>query len=218
MNKHTIIAPSFLAADFTLGKESIKLMEEGGADWVHLDVMDGSFVPDITFGHKMVGDINTKTDLPLDVHLMVEHPQSHIDNFIKAGADYITFHMEAEVHSHRTVELIKQGGVKAGISIVPSTPVSAIKELIPYLDLVLVMTVNPGFGGQIMIPRCLNKIEEIREISSRVNPSLLVSIDGGVNSDTINVIKTYAPDVIVTGSAFFKAKDKKSYINTLRSK
>ncbi len=211
-----IIAPSLLSADFCDVRGAVKDVEESGADWLHLDVMDGKFVPNITFGSKMVGDIRKITKLPLDVHLMIENPETKIDGFAKAGADYITIHQEGNVHIDRFIHRIKELGVKAGISIVPSTPVSILKELLPIVDLVLIMSVNPGFGGQKMIPSCLSKVEELVDLRKKNQFSYLLSVDGGVNRNTVQSVRDSGADVLISGSAFFGAEDKKSEINFFR--
>ncbi|MDA3955381.1 ribulose-phosphate 3-epimerase [Oceanispirochaeta sp.] len=205
--KITKCAPSILAADFSRIHEGISLIEASGGDWVHLDVMDGSFVPEISFGAQMVRAVRSLTDLPLDVHLMIEKPENHVTSFLEAGADYITFHAEASVHAHRTIQLIKAGGARAGISIVPSTPVAMISELLPFLDLVLIMTVNPGYGGQSLIPECLEKVRTLAALKSDRGFSYEIAVDGGINRETIKETKDAGIDVFVAGSAFFGAAD-----------
>lgn len=201
--KLPLIAPSILSADFSDISGAISLMEDAGADLIHLDVMDGHFVPNITFGPKMVEDMKKRTRLPLDVHLMIDHPERYVRSFIDAGADYLTFHIEAAVHAHRIIEEIRESGVKPGISLVPSTPVSALTELLPFLDLVLVMTVNPGFGGQKLIPQCLDKVRLVKDNALCLEREILVSVDGGVNRNTAAAVKGAGTDILVAGSAFF---------------
>lgn len=203
MEKHYLLAPSLLSADFTNLKDSFSFMESNGADLIHLDIMDGHFVPNLTFGPFIVKQLRPLTQLPFDVHLMVSNPVTLIEPFIEAGANWLTFHHEAVVHSHRLISLIKELNCKAGISIVPSTPVAAIREILPFVDLVLIMSVNPGFGGQKMIPECLNKIVELKKIKRENDFSFIVSIDGGINSQTIDSVVQSGADVIVSGSAFF---------------
>ncbi|MDC7219364.1 MAG: ribulose-phosphate 3-epimerase [Spirochaetales bacterium] len=216
MDKETLIAPSILSADFSRMGEGIEEINKAGADWVHIDVMDGSFVPPITFGHKMVNDIRPLSKLPFDVHLMVQDPDSQLEAFAKAGADYLTIHLEAVTHLHRTITRIRDLGCKPGISIVPSTPLSLLDEILPMVDLVLVMTVNPGFGGQKMIPSCLEKVKALRQIRQFSGWDFLVSIDGGVNSDTLEQVRDAAPDVMVAGSAFFSAPDKAEFVRNFK--
>ncbi len=216
MNKELLCAPSILAADFTKIGEEIKLIETSGGDWVHLDVMDGLFVPEITFGAQMVKQIRDKTDLILDVHLMVDHPENQIPSFIKAGADYITFHTEAVVHAHRLIQIIKEGGVKAGISLVPSTPISTVLELLPFVDQILIMTVNPGYGGQKIIPECLNKVTDLDMIRKEKDYDYLISVDGGINQDTVKMASAAGIDVFVAGSAFFGASNPAEVVKTMK--
>lgn len=206
MNKTFLLAPSILSADFSNLGESVAIIEKKGGDWVHIDVMDGHFVPNLTLGAPIVGALRPKTRLPFDVHLMVTNPEAHIADFAKAGADYITFHIEASIHAHRLVSQIHELGLKAGISIVPSTPVCLIRELLPMLDLVLVMTVNPGFGGQVLIPACLDKVRELKKMKQDSGFSYIVSVDGGVNSRTLPEVLAAGTDVVVSGSAFFKGE------------
>lgn len=210
-------APSILASDFAAVGEGIKLIETCGAEWVHMDVMDGSFVPEITFGAQMVKAVRAVTKLPLDVHLMIEKPENHIESFLKAGSDIITFHLEAVVHAHRVVQMIKAGGAKAGVSLVPSTPVSLIKEILPELDLVLIMTVNPGYGGQSMIPACLNKVRELAELRDEMGLNFEISVDGGINTDTIAAAREAGIDVFVAGSAFFGADDPAETLRAMKN-
>src|SRR6056297_3011240 len=216
-NTDTIYAPSLLSADFSDIFSAIKRIEDSGADWVHLDVMDGRFVPNITFGPKLVGDVRPHTSLPLDVHLMIVEPEKYIDEFADAGADYITFHLEATVHAHRVIQMIRKRGVKAGISIVPSTPVAQLDELLPFLDLILIMTVNPGFGGQDIIPECLNKVSELKRKAEIKGYSYLLAVDGGVNRSTAARVKNAGTDVLISGSAFFKAEDPSAEVRAVRN-
>ena len=202
MNK-TLLAPSLLSCDFSNLGEAIKKIENNFGSWVHIDVMDGIFVPEITFGQPIVRSIRPLTSLPFDVHLMTEKPENQIESFAKAGADFITFHYEAAVHHHRIIQQIHSLGKKAGISIVPSTPVSAILPILPFVDLILVMTVNPGFGGQTLIPECLDKVKELVDIRKTKNLSYLISVDGGVSEKTAKTVIESGVDVAVSGSAFF---------------
>lgn len=201
-----MLAPSLLSADLADLKNALSLVKNNGGSVVHIDVMDGRFVPQITYGQPVVQCLRPHSDLPFDVHLMVEHPEDQVDTFASAGADWITFHHEACVHSHRLVQHIHDLGKKAGISIVPSTPVSAISEMLEYVDLVLVMTVNPGFGGQKLIPSCLKKITELVELRKKLGLNFMISVDGGVNADTLKSVVDAGADVIVSGSAFFSGK------------
>ena len=212
-----IIAPSILSADFTEIGKAVTQIEQSGADWVHLDVMDGHFVPNLTFGPKMVADIRRKTNLPLDVHLMVERPGDLLDSYINAGADSITFHLEAEVHAHRLVQRIRAAGKQAGVAIVPSTPVSALEPILRDIDIALVMTVNPGFGGQSLISVCLEKARQLRELRIESGHHYYVEADGGVNADTAATCREAGFDVLVAGSAFFGAADKEFAVSRLRA-
>lgn len=210
------IAPSILSADFSKLGEDIERIDKGGADFIHIDVMDGSFVPNISFGLPVVKSIRNRTDKIFDVHLMINNPSNYIDDFIEAGADIITVHYEADKHIDRTINYIKSKGKKAAVSINPGTPTSVLKNLIPNLDMVLIMSVNPGFGGQKFIPYCLDKIREVKELSEKVNPSLLIEVDGGVDKTNVKEIIEAGANVIVAGSAVFNGGDVSDNISALR--
>ena len=210
------IAPSVLSADFSDMKAAVYQIDYSSAEYVHLDVMDGSFVPEITFGSKLVKDIRPFTDKTFDVHLMVERPENHIESFAKAGADIITIHQESTVHIHRVLQMIKALGLKCGISIVPSTPVSAITPVLEMVDLVLVMTVNPGYGGQKLIQSCLDKVVELKEIREKEDYHYEISVDGGINLNTVQDAAAAGIDVAVAGSAFFNAQDKSAFVEEMK--
>lgn len=210
------IAPSILSADFSRLGDEIRAIEAGGADYVHVDVMDGHFVPNITIGPLVVDAVRKVTELPLDVHLMIENPDHYIPDFAKAGADIITVHYEAVPHLHRTVQLIHSLGKKAGVSLNPATPVSSLEVILDELDLVLLMSVNPGFGGQNFIPSCLPKIEALRKEIDRRGLNIELEIDGGVKPDNIATIAGAGADVFVAGSAVFGTPDYQATIAELR--
>ena len=211
-----IIAPSILSADFTkLGKE-LNDIELAGADWVHIDVMDGQFVPNITYGPIIVEACKRACNLVLDVHLMIETPDLIIPEFAKAGADYISVHQEACPHLHRSLQLIKSFGVKAGVALNPATPLSSIEWIIDQLDFVLIMSVNPGFGGQKFIKSTINKIRELSGMLQEKNANAIIQVDGGVNADTIKSISQAGAESFVAGSAVFNTEDYKKTIKNLR--
>lgn len=200
-----ILAPSILSADFTNLSQQIRLVEMAGADWIHCDIMDGHFVPNITFGPFIVEAVNRITDLPLDVHLMIENPELYVNDFIKAGADYITVHFEEVVHLNRLINQIKELGAKAGVVINPSTPVHSIKDIAEYIDLLLIMTVNPGFGGQKFIPNSIRRIHEAVELREKFSAKFLIEVDGGINNQNIKTLSDAGVDVFVAGASIFKA-------------
>ncbi|MDR3276605.1 MAG: ribulose-phosphate 3-epimerase [Treponema sp.] len=212
----TIIAPSILAADFSDLAGALRAIGDSGADWVHLDVMDGRFVPSLTFGPKTLADLRGHSSLPFDAHLMVADPGNCIRDFAGAGADYITIHAEAAIHLHRLLGEIRELGKKAGISIVPSTPVSVLEPVLGLADLVLVMTVNPGYGGQALIPGCLDKVQALAEFRRERGLDYLISVDGGINPDTAASARNAGVDVLVTGSCFFAAPAKAALVRELR--
>lgn len=197
------LAPSLLSADFSSLENAIKQIEENGGSVVHIDVMDGQFVPEITYGQPVVRSIRKLTKLPFDVHLMVENPENKIDSFVDAGADWITFHYEATNHAHRLIQMIHEKGKLAGVSICPGTPINLLSEILKCADIILVMTVNPGWGGQKIIQSCVEKIAELKKIREKKGYNYLISVDGGVNSQTLESVKSAGADIIVSGSAFF---------------
>lgn len=210
------IAPSILSADFARLGEEIKDVERGGADYIHVDVMDGHFVPNITIGPLIVSAIRPVTTLPLDVHLMIENPDQYIPAFAKAGADIITVHAEACPHLHRTLQLIKEHGAKPGVVLNPSTPVEIIKHVIQDVEMVLLMTVNPGFGGQAFISSVLPKITEVRKLADQFNPGLEIEVDGGVNEQTAVLCKEAGANVLVAGSFIYDSEDRAAAIEAVR--
>ncbi|EDL64141.1 ribulose-phosphate 3-epimerase [Bacillus sp. SG-1] len=210
------IAPSILSADFANLAKEIKDVESGGADYIHVDVMDGHFVPNITLGPMIVKAVRPITDLPLDVHLMIENPDQYIEAFAEAGSDYITVHAEATPHLHRTIQLIKSRGIKAGAVLNPGTPVDMIKHVIEDLDMVLLMTVNPGFGGQSFIQSVVPKIREVHELAQQFNPSMEIEVDGGITAETAKVCADAGATVFVAGSAIYNKEDREQAISAIR--
>jgi ribulose-phosphate 3-epimerase len=202
-----IIAPSILSADFSRLGEEVQTVAQAGADWIHVDVMDGHFVPNITYGPIIVSAVKRSTTLPIDVHLMITDPDKYIEDFIKAGADWISVHAEASIHLNRTVSLIKQCGAKAGVALNPATPLSVLEWVVDELDYILIMTVNPGFGGQSFISNSLEKIKTLRGMLAERNLAPLIQVDGGVNIDTIASLGQAGTDAFVAGSAIFGSAD-----------
>ena len=211
-----IIAPSILSANFARLGEEVDAVLAAGADWVHFDVMDGHFVPNMSFGPPICAAIRPLTKLPIDVHLMVEDPTRFIPWFQKAGADIITVHVEAERHLHRALQQIHEGGCKAGVVLNPGTPALAVKEVLPYCDLVLVMSVNPGYGGQKFIPESLEKIAELRQMIDQRGLTTEIEVDGGVNPETAKLCIDAGATVLVAGSAVFQANNPADMIHSLR--
>ena len=204
-NNMGILAPSILSADFTNLAQQIRLVEIGGADWIHCDIMDGNFVPNITFGPLIVGAARRITKLPLDVHLMIKNPDKFVEDFVKAGANHILVHYEEVVHLNRTINHIRDLGAKAGVVINPSTPVHIIRDIAEYIDLLLIMTVNPGYGGQSFIPNSIRRIKEAVELRKDVDGKFLIEIDGGVNPTTAKKAYEAGADVFITGAAIFES-------------
>lgn len=210
------IAPSILSADFANLGEEIKQISVDGADYIHVDVMDGSFVPNITIGHDVVKAIRPHSNLPFDVHLMIQNPDNHVENFANAGADIITIHTEAVTHLHRSIQKIKSLGKKAGVSIVPSTNENVLDYVLEDVDLILVMSVNPGFGGQKFISSQLRKIENIANKLSKLGGEIDLQVDGGINDKTAKQVIDVGANVLVAGSYIFGSENKKDAIKKLR--
>jgi ribulose-phosphate 3-epimerase len=210
------IAPSLLSADFSRIAEQIALVEGAGADYLHIDVMDGHFVPNLTWGPKIVGDLRKLSPLPFDAHLMILEPERYIDDFRKAGCDIITIHLEATIHIQRHLSYIRSVGAKAGISLNPSTPVALLQDVIEDCDLVLIMSVNPGFGGQAFIPHALRKIAEARALIDARNPACELEVDGGVGRSNIAAVAEAGAGVIVMGSSIYGARDPAAELRALR--
>lgn len=213
-----LIAPSILSADFSRLGDELKAVEDAGADWIHVDVMDGHFVPNITMGPLVVSAVRRVTSLPIDVHLMIENPDRFVLEFAEAGASLISVQVEACVHLNRVLRMITDAGARAGVVLNPSTPLSSIDWVLEYVDFVLIMSVNPGFGGQTFIPNSIARIRTLRKMIQGKNLHTLIEIDGGVNEETIHEISNAGADVFVAGSAIFKSPDYKKTIDSLRSK
>ncbi|MCP9464081.1 MAG: ribulose-phosphate 3-epimerase [Nitrospira sp.] len=216
MRRPALIAPSILSADFARLAEEAAAVERAGADFLHIDVMDGHFVPNLTVGPPIVQALKKETKLPLDVHLMITNADAFISEFAKAGADYLTVHVEACPHLHRTVQSIKEQGVKAGVTLNPATPVQWLEEILPDVDLVLVMSVNPGFGGQTFIPSTLSKVRAVRNMLDRLGSQAFLEVDGGVKVENAARVLEAGADVLVAGSAIFSSSDYAATIAALR--
>lgn len=210
------ISPSILSADFANLERDIRIVEEGGADYIHVDVMDGHFVPNITLGPNIVSAIRPVTKLPLDCHLMIENPEKYIEDFAKAGADIITVHVESTPHIHRAIQMIKNAGVRAGVVLNPGTPVAAVEYVLSECNMVLVMTVNPGFGGQSFIPETLKKIEKLKQLKEANHYHYEIEVDGGIVPETAKQCKQAGADVFVAGSYVYNAEDPQKQIQHLK--
>ncbi len=217
MMPNKFIAPSLLSADFIRLESEISMINSSEADYLHLDIMDGVFVPNITFGWPIIEQINQICTKPLDVHLMIIQPERYIQQFINAGAHFLTVHLEACTHLHRTLGSIRENGAKSGVSINPHTPVSMLSEVLDLVDLVLIMSVNPGFGGQSFIKNSLDKIRQLSQMRKQGNHSFLIEVDGGVNLDNANQLFEAGADILVAGNAVFKTENPKETIKLLKT-
>lgn len=212
-----IISPSLLSCDFANMQRDVEMINESQADWFHLDVMDGVFVPNISFGFPIIEAVKKHAKKPLDVHIMIQNPDSYINTFKDLGVDILTVHYEACTHLHRTIQAIKQTGMKAGVALNPHTPVAFLNDIISELDLVLIMSVNPGFGGQKFIPNALNKVAELRKIANIKNPKLIIEVDGGVNLETGKELVLAGADALVAGSFVFNSPNPSKTISDLKT-
>lgn len=217
MAQPTLIAPSILSADFARLADEVAAVERAGADLLHVDVMDGHFVPNLTVGPPIVEALKKVTKLPLDIHLMITNADAFIQEFAEAGADYLTVHVEACPHLHRTVQSIKEHGVKAGVTLNPATPIASLQEILPDVDLVLIMSVNPGFGGQKFIPSALNKVAAARAMLDRIHSRALLEVDGGIKAENASQVVAAGATVLVAGSAIFSQRDYAGTIAALRA-
>lgn len=211
------LAPSILDADFTCLERELRTIENGGADLIHLDIMDGNFVPNISFGAKIIESIKSKTSLPLDVHLMVENPAKHIKSFIEAGGDIITVHYETCRHLDKVIQTIIDMGAKCGIALNPATPLNVVEYVINKIDTLLLMTVNPGFGGQEFIPEMITKITRAKEIINNQNKLIALEVDGGINFNNLSQVITAGADIIVAGQIIFKSTNPEETINKIKN-
>jgi ribulose-phosphate 3-epimerase len=211
------IAPSLLSADFSKLGDEVAMCVAGGADWLHVDVMDGQFVPNLTFGSKVISTVRKLTTLPLDVHLMVVEPENYFDDFAKAGANGLTIHVEAAPHLHRQLQRIRELGCSVGVALNPATPLESIREAIPFIDLLLIMTVNPGFGGQEFIATSMEKIARARAMLDDARSDATLQVDGGINRETLARTRAAGADTFVAGHAIFSAKDPQKEIAALRA-
>lgn len=212
------VSPSILSADFSRIIDAIKMLEKAEADFIHCDVMDGMFVPNITFGQYMVRDIKKHTTLPLDVHLMIETPERYVEEFAAAGADLITVHPEATVHLDRTLQLIREAGKKCGVALNPHTPLDVLEYVLDDIDIVLLMSVNPGFGGQKLLPSALKKAAKLKSVLSEKRSPVLIEMDGGIGTDNVKQVADAGVDIVVAGSAVFNADDPIDVIGRLKLK
>jgi ribulose-phosphate 3-epimerase len=211
-----LIAPSILSADFSRLAEAVAIAEQGQADMVHVDVMDGHFVPSLTFGEKLVSDLREKTSLPLNVHLMVDNPEKLIPGFLEAGADWLSFHLEVTPHAHRLLQLIKEAGRKAGLAINPATPIDLLSEVLEELDYVLVMTVNPGWGGQKFIPATRYKIKKLKQLIAERRLPILIAVDGGVKLDNLSTLFELGMNIAICGSSIYDAQNPVATIREMK--
>ncbi|HPB58780.1 MAG TPA: ribulose-phosphate 3-epimerase [Candidatus Saccharicenans sp.] len=211
-----LIAPSILSADFSRLAEAVAIAEQGQADMVHVDVMDGHFVPSLTFGEKLVSDLREKTSLPLNVHLMVDNPEKLIPGFLEAGADWLSFHLEVTPHAHRLLQLIKEAGRKAGLAINPATPIDLLSEVLEELDYVLVMTVNPGWGGQKFIPATRYKIKKLNQLIAERRLPILIAVDGGVKLDNLSTLFELGMNIAICGSSIYDAQNPVATIREMK--